>query len=84
MLPFGFFTISNSDRRTVRQINSGKIPVASWDLNSQQKPSLILSLILSLTNVAIQICVEWDVLNEFSFMFHFTFRTWVISGINRV
>ena len=37
-----------------------------------------------LTNVAIQTCVGWDMLHEFSFMHYFTFWTWLISGIHRV
>ena len=44
----GFFTISKSDRISARQKNSGKINLLKcclqWDLNSQQQPPLIWSL----------------------------------------
>ena len=84
----GSFTVSKSDRRSVRQnrVNSGKkftkkLPPVGFDL-----PTATITALKSeyLTNKAIQTCVEWEVLNKFCFMHHFTFWTWVISGINRV
>ena len=74
----GFFTVSKSDRRSVREINCGKInllkKVASygtWTPNSNHHSFEVWYI----TNVAIKICVEWDALNEFSFMHHYIFWT---------